>query len=84
MAEPELLHVPPDETAPEVAGTGDATTGRVELSGEEAMTLLRAGQVVTNARVGGLKFVGAVPFAVQFEGCVLVKPESRGRPSPNW
>ena len=78
MAEPELLHVPPDETGPEVAGTGDAATGRVELSGEEAMTLLRDGKVVTNARVERLKFVGPVPFAVQFKGCVLVKPEFRG------
>jgi hypothetical protein len=64
MAEPELLHVPRDETAPEVAGTGDATTGRVELSGDEAMALLSAGRAATIARVGRLKFVVAVPFAV--------------------
>jgi len=78
MAEPELLHVPPDETAPEAAGPEDAGPRRVEMSGEEAMALLREGQVVTNARVGRLKFKGDVPFAVQFKGCVLVKPEFSG------
>ncbi len=80
MVEPELLHTPPDETAPSAEGNdahGEATK-RVEMSGEEAMALLREGKVVTNARVGGLKFVGAVPFAVSFRGCVLVKPEFRG------
>ena len=81
MVEPELLHTMPDETAPPIGGGephgGDATK-RVEMSGEEAMALLREGKVVTNARVGGLKFVGVVPFAVSFRGCVLVKPEFRG------
>ena len=81
MVEPELLHTMPDETAPAFGANephgGDAAK-RTDLSGEEAMALLRAGKVVTNARVGGLKFVGEVPFAVSFKGCVLVKPEFRG------
>ena len=80
MVEPELLHTMPDETAPSVEGGephGDAPK-RIDLSGEEAMALLREGKVVTNARVGGLKFVGPVAFAVSFRGCVLVKPEFRG------
>ena len=75
MVEPELMHTMPDETAPSVEG---GAAKRVEMSGEEAMALLREGKVVTTARVGGLKFVGVVPFAVSFRGCVLVKPEFRG------